>query len=237
MVAEMMNASDASESEKKVVTLIAAKQKSGDTVAISGAWRLWFEHPSQLQTQFDNVPIPKDSGPPHCFEIHPVTSFDGQDVTSTFRFVQGFKGYDADTAFKKYESGTITIKGSGTSVRLDSKKMVYNYTHFRMHLLGKPAKLSDGGFVALADVTDEKSGGEEDDVIAARIRMIFVPKTPPWEKIDKAIKDGSIDEEFSLDALGIPRLNLNAIATFLDSAANANDERKLPYEIIVVGVK
>jgi hypothetical protein len=232
MVAEMVNAFYASgPQETGAIAAIHKCEVNGQAVPISGAWRLWFEHPADSQTQFAAVSKAQNTNPDHSFEIHPITKFNGQDITSTFRLIKGFSGYDASKAFGGYEKLSISISSSATGVTLDSKKIGYNYTHFRMHLLGTPMKLKDGGYAALADITDEAS--DEEDVIASKVRMIFVPNTEPWQTIDGSIGDGS-----ELDALGIPRLNLNAISKFLSAAGdNAPITRKLPYEIIIVGLK
>ncbi len=236
MVAEMVNAYYASTpTEKKAISLIHENEGTGQAVPISGAWRLWFEHPAASQTQFANVPKAKNTNPDHSFEIHPITKFNGQDISSTFHLIKGFSGYDAATAFGLYEKGSISIRASASSVTLVSKKMVYNYTHFRMHLVGTPLKLKDGGYAGLADVSAEK--GDEEEAIANKVRMIFVPHTAPWETIDKGVNDGSVGDGTELDALGIPRVNLNAISKFLSAAGDIAVTRKLPYEIIIVGLK
>src|SRR5664279_2800380 len=54
MVAEMMNAAGAL--EKAAVDLIHKNEGNQKAFPISGAWRLWFEHPAPSQTQFDPVP-------------------------------------------------------------------------------------------------------------------------------------------------------------------------------------
>jgi hypothetical protein len=237
MVAEMVNAFSASTpSEKKAIELIHANEGTGKFVPISGAWRLWFEHPAHSQTQFAPLlGVPGDTNPDHSFEIHPLSKFDGQDLTGTFHFIDGFTGYDATTAFGRYEKGSISIRSTASAVTLDSKKMVYNYTHFHMHLRGTPLKLKDDGYAALADVIEE--GGDEDDAIATKVRMIFVPQTAPWKIIDQGVADGSVGDGSEFDALGIPRVNLNAISTFLKDAGTTAITRKLPYEIIIVGLK
>jgi hypothetical protein len=112
---------------------------------------------------------------------------------------------------------------------LDAKKAGFNYALFRMKLLGTPTKLADGGLMVMADVFDAKNS---ETAIASKVRMIFVPGTGPWKLVGKDAGDGS---EF--DALGIPRLNLNAISTFLKAAGTTSSTRKLPYEMIVVGLK
>jgi len=236
MVAEVVNAFYASTpGEKNPISLIHANEGTGQIVPISGAWRLWLEHPAHVQTQFAEVPKAKNTNPDHSLEIHPITKFNGQDITSSFHLIKGYPGYDATKAFGAYEKLSISIRGSATGVTLDAKKSVYNYTHFRMHLLGTPVKLDDGGYQALADITDEASGAE--DVIASKVRMIFVPHTAPWDTIDQGVKDGGIGDGTELDALGIPRVNLNAISKFLSAAGHTAITRKLPYEIIIVGLK
>ena len=80
----------------------------------------------------------------------------------------------------------------------------------------------------IADVLDDQ---DPETVLASKVRMIFVKETGPWT----LIKGAAADSEF--DALGIPRVNLNAISTFLKAAGSAASTRKLPYEMIVVGLK
>jgi hypothetical protein len=233
MVAEMMNAFYATAgAEKDAIAAIHAREQDGQTAGISGAWRLWFEHPAASQTQFATVPKAGNTNPDHSFEIHPITKFDGHDVGSTFRMIENFQGYSAEEAFSSYEKLTIAINSTASGVTLEAKKTGHNYTHFRMHLLAKPKKLQDAGYAVLADVTDEKEA-EDDEPIAAKVRMIFVPGTPPWEKIHKDLQN--IDDGTEFDALGIPRLNLNAIWTAIKASPKMSG--KLPYEIIVVGLK
>src|SRR5207244_12175953 len=104
-----------------------------------------------------------------------------------------------------------------------------------MHPLGPPVKRDDGGYAPLADSTDE--GSDDEDVIASKVRMIFVPHTAPWETIDQGVKGGGIGDATELDALGIPRVNLNAISKFLSAAGNTAVTRKPPYAIIHVCLK
>jgi hypothetical protein len=227
MVAEVVNAGQTG--QKKAVDLIHKNEGSGTFIAITGAWRLWFEHPATAQTQFDTVPVAGNTNPDHCFEIHPISKFAGEDISASFGFVPGFPAYDATTAFGSYEKLQISMRATASAVTLDSKKTGYNYTHFRMQLIGSPVKLKDGGSAVLANVADDAAAGEA--TVASKIRMIFVPGTAPWKLVQGA---GDKDE---FDALGIPRVNLNAISTFVAAAGTAGATRKLPYEIIVVGLK
>ncbi len=57
-VAEIMNAADAS--EQGAVNTVHSNEGNGQFIAVSGAWRLWFEHPPSAgtQIQFANVRRP-----------------------------------------------------------------------------------------------------------------------------------------------------------------------------------
>jgi len=227
MVAEVMNA--AGGLEKGAVDLIHANEGNGKSTPITGAWRLWFEHPAPSVTQFDPVPVASNTNPDHCFEIHPITKYGGQDISGSLDFVPGFPAHDAASSFGSYEKMSITMKATATAVTMDAKKSGFNYALFHIKLLGKPTKLSDGGLAVLADVFDAK---DTETALASKIRMIFLPGTGPATLLGKGAGDGT---EF--DAMGIPRLNLNAISTFLKAAGTASSTRKLPYEMIVVALK
>ena len=123
---------------------------------------------------------------------------------------------------------TVTMKATASAVTMDAKKSGFNYAVYRMKLLGAPKKLDDGGLAVLADVFD-KSDGET--ALASKVRMIFLPGTAPAAMASVG-GDGS-----EYDALGIPRLNLNAISAFLKAAGSTQTTRKLPYEMIVVALK
>lgn len=227
MVAELMNA--AGVLEKTAVDLIHANEGNGKAVPITGAWRLWFEHPAPTVTQFAAVAPAANTNPDHCFEIHPITNYGGKDLAGSFDFVTGFPAHEAAKAFKSYERMSLTLRATATAVTMEAKKAEFNYAMFRMKFLGKPAKLADGGLTVMADVFDAT---DSETAVATKIRMIFVPGTGPMKMLGKDAGDG---DEF--DAMGIPRLNLNAISTFLKAAGTAAATRKLPYEMIVVALK
>lgn len=227
MVAELMNA--AGTLEKAAVDLIHANEGNQKASPITGAWRLWFEHPAASQTQFAPVSPATNTNPDHSFEIHPITKYGGQDVAGSLDFVPQFPAHDAKSSFGSYEKMSLTMQASATAITMDAKKSGFNYAVFRMKLRATPTKLGDGGLAVIADVLDDK---DPETVLASKVRMIFVPGTGPWKLIGKDAGDGS---EF--DALGIPRLNLNAISKFAAAAGSTTSTRKLPYEMIVVGLK
>jgi hypothetical protein len=226
MVAEVMNA----KAQLKAVDDIHAGEGKNQAVAVTGAWRFWFEHPSaEPQIQGSAFPVPSNTNPDHCFEIHPITKFAGDPVPGSFQFVKGFAPYDAEKAFGSYEKLTVALQVTNTAVTITSPKAGYNYTHFFLEFVGQPKQLDDGGAVVLANVLS-KSNGEP---VAENIRMIFVPGTPPADKLKKD-KPGEGDE---WHVLGIPRVSLAAISSWVKNGGGSISRRKLPYEIIIVGVQ
>jgi hypothetical protein len=224
MVAEMMNAGQ--KSQKDAFDRIHAVEGNGQSVHVRGAWRLWFEHPAVQQIQFMPVPVAGNTNPDHSFEIHPMIEFDGLSVPSSLAAIPQFVPYDAKTAFTSYESLSATVSATTSGISIVAKKTGYNYTQFFMELRGAPSPLLDGGSVVLADVSDT-SGGEP---IAENIRMIFLPGTPPLTKL----KTLTVGDE--LHVIGIPRVSLNAISSFVQANGGKVATRKLPYEMIIVAV-
>jgi hypothetical protein len=181
-----------------------------------------------MQQQFNQFPRAANTNPDHSFEIHPITKYAGVDAGASVDFVPGFPAHDAQTSFGFYEKMSISVQATSSAVTLDAKKSEFNYAVFHMKLLGKTVPLEDGGSAVLADVSDASDG---ETVLASKIRMIFLPGTGPLKKV------GAGGDGLEFDALGIPRLNLNAISTFIKSAGGSPAQRKLPYEMIVVGLK
>ena len=229
MVAEVINAARAQ--EQAAVNRIHAVEGTGTAVPISGAWRLWFEHPANSQTQFAPVPVAGNTNPDHSFEIHPVTKFDSNDLASSFQPIPGFDPYQASKAFSSYERLTFTVSANASAITLNAKKTGFNYTRFRMELKGAPTKLQDGGLAVVANVFDVGSR-ESEETVAENVRMIFVPNTAPLQQlVSRKLGDGDF-----LNVIGIPRINLDAIFTFVNASSGRPASRKLPYEMIIVAV-
>jgi hypothetical protein len=226
LVAEVVNA--AQPFGTPALTLVHSAESSGQSVSVSGAWRLWFEHPADSQTQFATFPKATNTNPDHSFEIHPMTKFDGVDLTKTFVPIPGFAPHDAEKAFTSYEKQTLSIQSTQTAVTLTAKKSSYNYVQFTMRMLGKPKRLDDGGYAVLADVE-----GTTDEAAAEKVRMIFVPGTPPCTRVSSG-KMGAGDE---MEVIGIPRVNLNAVWTIISAPGSKQKTTKLPYELIIVAIK
>ena len=225
MVSEVMNA--AQSTQTPAVHDLQSREGNSQGAPITGAWRIWFEHPSQSpQVQFDPVPKAGNTNPAHCFEIHPITKFNGADVSASFQNIVGFTPHPSATAFDSYEKLTITLSASATAVTLSSKMAHYNYVEFFAEALGTPQDLDDGGLVTLANILEDSGG----DVIVNNVRLIFVPGTAPLQAVQSAAHASR------MHFIGIPRVSLNQISTFLNASGPGTVKRKLPYEIIVVAV-
>ena len=228
MVAEIMNARE----ETGAVKLIHDNEGKAQSTQVSGAWRVWFEHPPSTgsQIQFATVPPAANTNPDHCFEIHPVTKVGSIDLAKTLRHIEGFTPKDPDKAFAHYEGLSVTLKATTSAVTLSSTKSGFNYVRFVLRATSKRTNLKDGGFALTADVGEEN--GDEDEILARNVRMIFVPGSPPWMKVQQGLQIG--DE---MDVVGIPRVNLNAISKVIGSLGASTVTRKLPYEMIIVSLE
>jgi hypothetical protein len=202
-------------------------------VPVTGVWRLWFEHPgSDSQFQGRPVPVPKNTGPDHLFEIHPVTSFAGVDVLQSFVDIKSekadFRGKDARTAFAHYESRQALMWSSDTAIMIETSRAFHNYTEFVMELAGKPKKVADG-FIVLADVYAVDDDAEE-PLVPKKIRMIFAEGTPAADKVSGLAKGAR------LHVLGIPRVNLSEVFALAIKRGEKGVKEKLPYEMIIAAV-
>jgi hypothetical protein len=230
-VSEVMNAAEPTQTP--VVTALQGNQGKDVAVPIAGAWRIWFEHPSQQpQVQFDPVPPAANTNPNHCFEIHPITAYAGTPVLQSLHEIPGFTPKDAATAFGRYEQLSATIDSDDQTVTITAKQVGFNYVKFNAQLAGTalPLDTDDSGKpdgkVILANILDDQADG----VLVNNVRLIFIAGTPPADAL------ASADSGATLQLLGIPRVNLNAIAAFVDAAGPGQTVRKLPYEMIVVAV-
>src|SRR5713101_63104 len=235
MVTEIMNAGMKDQSSS--VNLMT-QTSAGDTVSLTGAWRIWFEHPSAGdQTQGDDVavPGPTETNPDHVFEIHPITKFGDHDIAKTSLVPinkpkaathgdpEDYEAYSASKAFGAYEKLQSTISVSDTAVSITAKKAGYNYAEFMLEPVGTPQHGDNGTFV-LANVYDVDD--PENAVTASPRRMVFVDDTDPATAL-KNLPPGE-----RLHVLGIPRVNLAEVA----AVSGDSVDMPLPYEMIIVAV-
>jgi hypothetical protein len=231
MVSEVMNAAD----QSTVLKAIHDNEVTHAAMPISGAWRIWFEHPSttQPQVQFDNVPPAGNTNPDHCFEIHPITQYAGNSILDSLHEISGYTPKDAESAFGRYEKLSAAFDIDSQTVTITSKKVGFNYVEFTAQLAGKPESLDNNdagtsdGQVVLANVMNNAG----DEVSVDNVRLIFTAGTQPADELAKAV-DGA-----TLEFLALPRVDLNAISAFIEAGGSGTVVRKLPYEMIVVGAR
>ena len=225
-VAEVVNARMAG--QQAAVNTIKARADDGTPVTIAGAWRLWFEHPSKKQTQgANNAFHPDNTNPDHSFEIHPVNRVGSLQVGESFVMVPGYTAYTAETAFTFFDECRVEIKASQSGITIRSRKLKYNYVEFDIELTKKPTAVVDG-FIVPARIT---AGQGDETVVEGARRMIFVGGTPAAQ----AIAGASAGDRFTV--LGVPRINLRRVLELVDQHGTTQFESRLPYEMIIVGVR
>src|SRR5437667_382198 len=187
LVSEVMNAT--LDAQAAVVQAMRANEGNGTPTAISGAWRIWFEHPSRVpQIQFDNVPPAANTNPDHCFEIHPITQYAGNSVLNSLHEILGYTPKDAEKAFGNYEKLSATLEIDDQTVKITSKKVGFNYVKFTAQLAGKAESLANNdagtpdGQVVLANVMNNAG----DEVFVDNVRLIFIAATQPGDELAKA---------------------------------------------------
>jgi hypothetical protein len=215
----------------------------GNDVKLTGVWRLWFEHPGKKQVMGEKVSIPKDTSPPHVFEIHPVTEFRGIDTIGSLIEIKNYKkGVTGEVKSYQAHPGSTTVPyyecllASVLAGKLDdgkagimiaSKKAQYNYTELSIEFTGKPKKFEDC-HIALAHVYN--SFEEEEQLTNKPRRLIFVDGSPPAERLS-SYKKGT-----RIRILGIPRINLDEVSAVAKISGGVVKPLFLPYEIIVAAV-
>jgi len=210
----------------------------GQSVSVTGVWRIWFEHPGpgQVQDQPEApVPVPTSSNPDHVFELHPITQFGTFDCLDSFVNITNpnvsppkvYKAYSASTAFGEYENLEAAIKATSKRVFLATAKTGFNYTEFVIELAGKPKDMGDS-FMVMAHIYD--SHDPEEPVVETMHRMVFVKGSPPAVQI-QGLKKGA-----TLHVLGIPRVNLKEVMAVANKHGANEIVVPLPYEMIIVAV-
>jgi hypothetical protein len=230
LVAEILNA----RFEKDTMDFLKGIS-DGQSVSVTGVWRVWFEHPGGEQVQGNTVPVPSSSNPDHVFELHPVTQFGAFDCLDSLIEITNpntkppklFEAHSATRAFAEYESLTADIEGTAKRVLLASRKTGFNYTHFVMELAGKPKDMGDSMMV-MARVFDPEN--PEEPLFESLRRMVFVKGSPP-EKELKGLKKGD-----TLHVLGIPRVNFSVVMAIVNKGGTGDEPVALPYEMIIAAV-
>lgn len=224
-VAELMNAADKPDVVKALVDA-----EGGSPLAISGVWRLWCEHGGETAAQVQGGTLPpiEDTNPDHVFEIHPITSVNGESMLDTIKNIQGYKPKDALEAFTHYERTRCHLTPKSKTVTISTTMVGFNYVEFVMHLNEDPVTVADGTmvFAAVSEID------EDEEVIVRKRRMVFIKDTDEEAKVKQLHKGDS------LHVLGIPRINLALVSWRAKNAKTRPQvlDWNLPYEIVIVGV-
>ena len=227
IVAEIMNARFHSDA----VDLVHQLEGTGQTVQLSGAWRLWTEH-AGIAKQVQGAPLqPFDTtNPDHVFEIHPVDRLGDINLFASFIPIEGYKPKDAHDAFQAYETLPSQIKANNQNktTTIVTGMGGYNYVEFILELNeeGTGFEVPGGRFV-MAGVRDL-----DDELLVRNRRMVFVKGTPPELKV-RTLNKGD-----KMHVLGMPRIDLALVSWRVRNAGSRPEVLTwtLPYEIIVVGV-
>jgi hypothetical protein len=223
-VAELMNA----KFESPSVSLIRSVEGTGQTVNLSGVWRLWCEHSGGAH-QVQGKPLKpfNTTNPDHVFEVHPITALNGESVVKSLIPIAGFKTKDAEQAFTIYERIDSQIIPGTTTVKLITEMAGFNYVEFILRLNEDEQFVVEDGRMVFASVHDL-----DGNLLVRNRRMVFVKDSEPEKRV-KSLKKGD-----ALHVLGVPRINLALVSWRINNfkknpgVLNWN----LPYEIIVVGV-
>ncbi len=224
IVGEIVNAA----ARKDAIELTDRMAGTGQSVRMSGVWRIWPEHAGRSEEEqgapldsFDTV------NPDHVFEIHPVTRIDGLELLDTYKPVDGFKPGDARRTFEIYENAACTIRVKPETVSIVSQTGLYNCVEFLMEISDDPQVAAPGGRFVTASALDLHGG-----LLVKRLRMVFTAGTAP-ERAVRNLKRGA-----RLHVYGIPRLDFSEISRRIAAAKIDPSALTLnvPYEIIIIGV-
>ena len=235
IVAEIMNAKEFDDAVQKVHDF-EGKGKPQNKVPLSGVWRLWCEHPGDIEAFKQgkmNIEI-ENTNPAHVFEIHPVTKIDAIDLSASLHKINGYSYKDAEDAFSRYSNLRCKIKQTAKTITIETNGIGYNYVDFWLKFNSSDNLVVSDGLFAFCtiynsdfDPVDEDQG----DLIAHKLRVAFVKGSSLYDKA-KTSKKGDF-----LHVVGIPRINLTLISW---RAVHANTQPEvltwnLPFEIVAVG--
>ena len=232
-VVEIMNVAHAGKA-----ALTAVKAAGNQKVIVTGAWRLWGEHPgtgAQLQSIGAQIPneLPGEfpSNPDHVFEIHPVAMIkignNETPATEAIGTTKGFTPHDPEKAFVLgYEKLTCKIIPKGNRTRIVTQSLGFNFTEFVIRLGENPVKLDDG-HAAICSVFDT-----DGELLVRGRRMVFMKGTEADDHF------ATLSKGKRMKVIGIPRISLKLLQWRLDHQNDQFDisplEWHLPYEMIIV---
>ncbi|MBZ5521919.1 MAG: hypothetical protein LAP21_06730 [Acidobacteriia bacterium] len=223
-VAEIMNAA----SQPDSVDAIHQVEGTNQTIAMTGAWRIWCEHGgSSQQVQGAKLDKITTTNPDHVFEIHPITHLGQTSLLETLHAIDGYQPKDASQAFLSYENKKSHVGLKKGKTTITTTMGGFNYVDFIMRINGDQREATDGRFV-MAQVLDL-----DGNLLVQNRRMVFVKDSGP-DKLVKALIRGSC-----LRVLGIPRIDLSVISWRMRNGTARPEvlDWNLPYEMIVVAAQ
>ena len=224
LVGEIANAA----SEKPAIDLVHSVEGTGRPLKVSGAWRIWPEHPGSAPEDQGMPLAPMDSkSPDHVFEIHPITRINNLEILDTFRPVEGFLPGNAHSTFEIFQGTECRLTAEPGKVKIVTRKGLYNDVEFLLEVAdSRQIEVPDGRFV-FASAMDL-----DGNLLVKQLRMVFVRDTPP-EKAVKLLKKGA-----RLHVFGLPRLDFEEISRRVKGSQKDPELllKSLPYEIMIIGV-
>lgn len=202
----------------------------GAPFPMTGVLRIWPEHASGLHLQKPGATLEpmntKDQN--HLVEIHPITTFENFDLTSTCTMITGFVPHKASVAipsFKKVSTNIKVTKDYVTVVFPGSLK--YNYFSVFFKTQYNPEKLKGAdGYCLVASIYDENGTLQH-----RTLKLVWGLDWPVAKQLAH-LKQGQL--------LVMPRLSLPLV----DWRIRTNEEHpelgvldwRMPYELVVLGV-
>jgi hypothetical protein len=223
MVAEVVNAKD----QKTAIARIREAEASGQAVRMSGAWRIWFEHPGKKEhVQGKVVAKATDTNPDHVFELHPIVSVGDVSLLGSFKMVPGYQAYGVGSSFPAYEKLKATVRATKTAITIDSTNAGYNYSEFNAEISGQPRTFDDC-VIAVATILDDEMDVAKE--VSGLRRLVFLKGMAGIGQVKKGAQ---------IRVLGIPRVNLERLLDLVEGQEGKTiTSAKLHYEFIVVGIR
>lgn len=204
-------------------------KSSGNTLALTGAWRLWPEHGAGSFVQGEEGDFGSGTNPNHVFEIHPVTKVGEISVLDSITEIDGFSYKSAKTAFVQYGNVGCTIEFSEKDVTFNlSRSIGYNYVKYVIELHEKGVETaSKDAILVRSSVFD----ADTSELVIGDCRNVFIKGTSAYE----LFKNKNVGDRMKV--FGMPRIDLALISWRINNATNREGVLNwyLPYEMVIVG--
>jgi hypothetical protein len=209
------------------------EETHGRAVTVSGAFRLWLEHPptgTTPQTEAARVPWYANSNPDHQVELHPITKIGALDFFGHVKRIRdgaqvftGFGNPQLKTIVKKKLTiQRITVAGE-PYIRLVGTKTGNNHWNLRARVSLAPEALADGTRLRL----DILQGNQ---VVPGALGLSAVT-------IAGTAADAAVQPLVSGDIIRFQALIRMHLATILAAISSAATEIMLPVEFVILDVE